>query len=354
MRRCEVLVVGGGAVGSATAWHLARRGVDVVMLERWEPGHPHGSSHGATRIFRIAYADPQYVAWAQEARPLWRELEEESGRVLLETTGGIDVGAEAAIRPIEAALVDSGASAERVPASETADRWPGLAVDGREEVVLYSPDAGRLWAERAVAALHEATSAAGGEVRCGEAALVVAPATGHVATEADEYLAGTIVVTAGAWTAGLLDGVAAAGGLPDLTVTREQTFHFPPLDDDLAWPSFVHHRGAGAPVVYGLETPGEGVKVAEDHTGAVLDDPDDRSYDIDEIGRQRLIRYVTERLPGLDPRPVTELTCLYTSTPDGTFFVERRDRLVIGSACSGHGFKFTPQTGRRLADLAMP
>ena len=104
--------------------------------------------------------------------------------------------------------------------------------------------------------------------------------------------------------------------------------------------------------VYGLETPGEGIKVAE-HGAGVETDPDDRSFEIDQIGRQRMIRYVTERLPGLDPKPVTESTCLYTSTPDNEFVLERRGRLVVGSACSGHGFKFTPLTGRRLAHLAV-
>jgi sarcosine oxidase len=309
----------------------------------------HGSSHGATRIFRFAYTDPAYVAMAQEALPLWRQLEEESGEVLLETTGGIDIGSEASIAPIEAALAASGVKAERVPANEAADLWPGLAVDGRDDVVLFSPDAGRLWAERAVRALQSGAAARGAEVRNDEPVLTLSPATGHAATAVEEYVAGTIVVTAGAWTPGLLAGMPEGVGLPPFTVTREQTFHFPPLDDDLAWPSFIHHRGDAA-LVYGLETPGEGIKVAEDHTGAETD-PDDRSFEIDQIGRQRLIRYVTERLPGLDPKPVTELTCLYTSTPDGHFVVERRNRLVIGSACSGHGFKFTPQTGRRLADL---
>ena len=353
MRRCDVLVVGGGAIGSATAWQLASRGVDVVLLERWAPGHHHGSSHGATRIFRFAYADPQYVGWVQEALPLWRRLEEEAGIVLLETTGGIDIGPAPVIEPIEAALTAAGVTAERVPATEVADRWPGLAVDGQDDVVLHSPEAGRLWSERAVAALQAACTAAGGEVRTGEAAVSVAPATGHASTGVDEYLAETIVLTAGAWTPALLAGLREAEGLPAFTVTREQTFHFPPLDDDLAWPSFIHHRRAGLPIVYGLETPGEGVKVAEDHAGAVVADPDDRSFEIDEIGRQRLIRYVTQRLPGLDPRPVSEVTCLYTSTPDWSFVLERRGRLVIGSACSGHGFKFTPHTGRRLADLAL-
>lgn len=346
MRRCDVLVVGGGAMGSATAWQLARRGVDVVLLERFGPGHVNGSSHGATRIFRFAYPEERYVRMAMDALPLWRELEQDSGEVLLETTGGLDVGGESDVAPIEAALGTCGATAGRVGMADAAERWPGLAVDG-DDVVLWQPDAGRIWAERTVAALQSQTAHHGGEVRHHEPVTSLSVATGHATTEADEYLADTIVVTSGAWLSSLVDDA------PELTVTREQTFHFAPLDDDLPWPSFIHHRGTDAPGVYGLETPGEGIKVAEHGTGAVVADPDDRSFDIDEVGRQRVIRYVQDRLPGLDSRPATELTCLYTSTADSGFVLDRRGRLVIGSACSGHGFKFTPLIGQRLADLAL-
>ena len=336
-------------MGSAAVWHLARRGVDVVLLERFGPGHANGSSHGASRIFRFAYPDEAYVRMAQSALPLWRELEQDCGEALLETTGGLDVGGEADIAPIEAALAANGAACERVAVLDATDRWPGFALDG-DDVVLWQPDAGRVWAERTVTALQAQAAHHGGEVRHHEAVLSLSPATGHAQTDADEYLAETVVVTAGAWTAQLLGDV----GVP-LTVTREQTFHFDPLDDDLSWPSFIHHRGDDAAAIYGLETPGEGIKVAEHGTGAIVDDPDpaQRSFDVDEIGRQRVIRYVTERVPGVDPRPSTELTCLYTSTPDSAFVLERRGRVVVGSACSGHGFKFTPLIGERLADLAV-
>ena len=337
-------------MGSATAWHLARRGVDVVLLERFGPGHANGSSHGATRIFRFAYPDEGYVRMAMDALPLWRELEEDSGDVLLETTGGLDIGAPAAgVADIEAALAACGAVSERVPVADAADRWPGIAVDG-DEVVLWQPDAGRIWAERTVAALQARASHHGAEVRHHEPVVALSVATGHARTDADEYLAESVVVCAGAWLPSLVDDA------PPVRVTREQTFHFEPLDDDLLWPSFIHHRGDDAAAVYGLATPGEGVKVAEHGTGSVLADPDPdvRSFDVDEVGRQRVIRYVQDRLPGLDPRPVTDLTCLYTSTEDEGFVLERRGRLVIGSACSGHGFKFTPLIGQRLADLATP
>lgn len=351
MRRCDVLVVGGGAMGSATAWQLARRGVDVVLLERFGPGHANGSSHGATRIFRFAYPDEGYVRMAMEALPLWRELEHDSGEVLLETTGGLDIGGPEDVAPVVAALAACGAPAERVDAADAADRWPGIAFDGGD-VVLWQRDAGRVWAERTVAALQSQTAHHGGEVRHHEPVVSLSVATGHAQTDADEYLADTIVVTSGAWLPSVVAGNVDAEGLPPLAVTREQTFHFVPLDDDLAWPSFIHHRGEDAPM-YGLETPGEGIKVAEHGTGAVIADPDDRSFEVDEVGRQRVIRYVQERLPGLDPRPSTELTCLYTSTPDSGFVVERRGRMVVGSACSGHGFKFTPLIGQRLAALAV-
>lgn len=144
MRRCDVLVVGGGAIGSATAWQLAKRGVDVVLLERWAPGHHHGSSHGATRIYRLAYTDEIYALMALEAGRMWRELEDESGTTLLERTGGIDIGDEAAIQALEVTYDDLDIGHARIPASDAADQWPGFAFDGRDDIVLHTAQAGRL------------------------------------------------------------------------------------------------------------------------------------------------------------------------------------------------------------------
>ncbi len=103
--RCDVVVIGAGAMGSSTAWWLARRGVDVVLLEQFDQGHVRGSSHGGSRIFRFAYPEPDYVALAQRALPLWRELEADAGVPLLDTTGGVDHGDVATIDAVEAALV---------------------------------------------------------------------------------------------------------------------------------------------------------------------------------------------------------------------------------------------------------
>ena len=332
-------------MGSATAWWLARRGIDVVLLEQFEQGHVRGSSHGGTRIFRFAYPDPVYVAMAQRALPLWRELEADADRELLVTTGGIDFGDPATIQTIVDALIVSRATHELLDAAEAAQRWPGFSFDG---AVLYQPDAGRAMADATVRALNERAQVHGAELAFEEPARSISDLGDEVLvrTDIEEYRADAVVVTAGAWVAKLLAGVVE---LPPLAITQEQVFHFAPRAGSGPWPSFIHYAGE---FVYGLETPGEGVKVAQHHTGVVTE-ADSRSFEIDELGRQRVIRHVTTWMPGLDPTPVSATTCLYTTTADESFIIERYGRVVVGSPCSGHGFKFTPLIGKTLADIAI-
>ena len=333
--RVDVVVVGAGAHGSATAWWLAKEGRSVVLLEQFEPGHRRGSSHGGSRIFRVAYDDPWYVELAREALVLWWELEMASGATLLDQTGGLDWGDETSVAAVAKALDEAGLDHEMLDPGAARDRWPGFAF---ATPVLFSPDAGRLRADLTMSVLHNLVP----DVRYGVA--VDGVEEGRVVLEDGHRIeCGATVVTAGAWVKDF------APDLP-LQVTQEQVFHFAPRDGTL-WPSFIHH---GEPAVYGLETLGEGVKVAEHHTGTQLDHPDSRDFQVDAFKRERLVDFVRSHIPGLAPTPVTEATCLYTSTPDESFVLERRDgNVVIGSACSGHGFKFTPAIGRRLATMAI-
>lgn len=337
-------------MGAAAGWELSRRGRDVVVLERFEQGHVRGSSHGGSRIFRLAYPDPRWVRMAQEALGLWRELEADVEQPLLDTTGGVDHGAPFTTDQIAAALDAAGAPFERLRADEADERWPHMRF---ERNVLFQPDAGRCRSDDAVQAMQLAIGGRGGDVRFQEPAMAIEADTDGVvvSTDFEQYAAPVIVVTCGPWAAPtltLIDGDAPA--LPSMTVTQEQTFHFLPRDDASAWPSFIHHR-LPTPI-YGLETPGEGIKVAEHHTGPAVD-PDDRSFDVDPAGEDRIVRYVEEWMPGLETYAVTAATCLYTNTPDEDFVLERRGRVVVGAGFSGHGFKFTPLIGRRLADLAL-
>jgi sarcosine oxidase len=343
--RSDVIVIGAGAMGSAAAWSLARRGRQVTLIEQYEQGHLRGSSHGGTRIFRLAYPNPLYINMAKAALPLWRELEDDAGRTLLETTGGVDHGHGGTVTDIAAALSGCGVSRQLLSRAEAAERWPMFRFDGP---VCFQPDAGRCLADATVRSLQDRATYYGAALHFEEPALHV-EAWGDgiaVTTTADRYEAPVAVVAAGAWVRRLIGDMVP---LPPLTVTQEQPFHFAPTPNSRCWPSFIHYR---RPTIYGLEAPGEGIKVAEHHTGVRVDNLDDRSFTIDVAGRQRVIQYVEEWLPGLLAVPPIETTCLYTTTPSEDFVIDRRGALVVAAGFSGHGFKFTPLVGQMLADLA--
>jgi sarcosine oxidase len=330
-------------MGSATAWWLARRGRDVVLLEQFEQGHVNGSSHGGSRIFRFAYYDPEYVRMAQASLRLWRELEADTGRTLLDTTGAVDHGNPQLVEAVASALQTCGAPHEVLPADAARERWPAMRF---ESDVVFHPDGGRCRADAAVRALQDRAAELGADVRFG-----IGRAKLHATGDGVEFEVGgetisapVAVVTAGAWVREVIGDELA----PDVVVTQEQIQHFAPRADG-EWPSFIHHR---QPWVYGLLAPGEGVKVAEHHVGPVIDP--DRRVPRDPKAEAAVVRYVEEWFPGLDPTPVHVAECLYTTTPDESFVIERRGPIVIGSPCSGHGFKFTPLIGQRLADLASP
>jgi sarcosine oxidase len=342
----DAIVIGGGAIGSSAAWWLARRGRSVVLAERFDAGHVRGSSHGAVRIFRLAYPDVADVRLAQAALPLWRELEDDCGEVLLEQIGAIDHGPPAAVAAIAATLQAAAVDHEVLTPQEVSDRWPGVRVEGP---TVFHAAGGRTFADRTVAALQRRAGDLGADVRHECPARIVRVDTDGVEVD----LAGTtlrtraVIVTAGAWVADVVAG-AAAPPLPPLEVTQETVIHFPASDPRIPWPAFIHHDTG---LRYGLPSITEGVKVGGHHEGPVTD-PDDRDFQLDSLQVQQLVAYVERWLPGVVPEPQFGATCLYTTTPDESFVVDRRGPVVVGSACSGHGFKFTPLTGRRLADLA--
>ena len=331
----DVVVVGAGAMGSAAAWQLARRGRSVAVVEQFEPGHHRGSSHGATRIFRLAYRDPTYVRLAVEALDAWHDLEAASGTTLLEQTGQLDHGSEAAIDEIAANLEAAGFAGERMTPAQAEARWPGMRFD---RAVVHSPDGGRVFAERTVAELQRLAVELGAEVTFDEPVTRIEQTSDGVVVHTGRraLAARTVVVAAGAWVADL---VPAGIELPTFAVSHELPTHFRPRDPGQRWPSFVHYvdgdAGARSFGAYGLETPGEGVKVGVEDAASV-----------DEV-----VDYVRRWHPGLVPEPVSSAECLFTNTPDEHFVVERHGPVVVCSPCSGHGFKFTPVIGALVADL---
>jgi len=352
-RDADIVVVGAGITGVATARSLAQSGRGVVLVEQFGLGHDRGSSHGASRIFRLSYADPHYVRLAQGALQSWRELEAEFGEELIVRTGGLDFGPVATENA--RALAACGVSHELLSGAEVTRRWPISAEDG--ETVLYHPDGGVIAADRAYQALLTSAVAADAVVLDERRVTRIEPGRGsvRVSTDGDEITAGACVVAAGAWGRALLAGaeieLSVVPTCETVTYFRlPDPMHLPPVIDDAVPDAEEHGLLRPGLINYALPAPGVGLKAGLHHSGPPADP--------DEQGRAdpAVVRWVSAwaagRYPELDAEPIMTETCLYTNTADESFVLERHGRIVVASACSGHGFKFAPAFGRTLAALA--
>jgi len=292
----KVAVVGAGVNGAAAARALVGRGHDVVVHEQFELGHRRGSSHGASRIYRLAYSEHEWVELAREAIARWRELEAETGERLLEPTGLIEWGL---------------GSAEALTAA-------GVEFESRADGSVFQADAGFVYAERAHAVLLR-----GLDVRERSRA------------DPGSLDADVVVVAAGAWARRML-------GLP-VVVTSETVCYFELAEPR---PSLIDARDV---YFYALHDPaGRRLKAGIHMSGVECEPEDDVRPDVAVV--ERVTEWVEQRVPDAGPLVGTE-TCLYTTTIDHRFILARRGRIVICSACSGHGFKFAPAVGERVADL---
>jgi len=342
----DVVVIGAGVMGAAAAWQLADRGREVTVLERTEPAHAGGASHGEVRNLNFAYTEPEYQAMLSESVRLWDELEERSGQTLLSRHGLVDHGDDPRHDLVLEALLANGIEAGFLRLDEASERWPGIRFEGR---VLHMPGAGTIRAEDSVRAML----GLGARLRTAEVlAISLADDGVRLEVDGDRIVARSAVVTAGAWTGRLLGALLP---LPRLTVTQEQPAAFAPWDAGTPWPSFNHRKAAvhddWPATVYGMPSPGEGVKAGWHGTGPVVD-PDRRSFEPEPAQRAALQRYARDWLPGVDPEELVDISCTYTTTPDTDFVLDSSGPLVVAAGFSGHGFKFAPAVGRIVADLA--
>src|SRR3954468_6989185 len=327
----QVAIIGGGINGAATAWALARRGVDVTLHEQFERAHDRGSSHGRSRIWRLAYPERDWVELAREGLEGWRELEHESGETLLETTGLLGVAGDEEYGP-GAALAAAGIHCEPPRPEEIAERCGIRVPEGWTS--LWQPEAGWVRADRALEAFLSVAAHHGARIEFGSRVAI------------DDLDADAIVVAAGSWAPRLL---AAEGIELPVRTTRETLVYF-----RLARPvPSILEIGRGDRMfhMYSLVDPVHGLKVGCHMSGAETDP--DAEGGPDEAIVERVVAWTRERFPDAEPEPAGIDTCLYTTTEDEGFVLERHGRVVVGSACSGHGFKFAPAVGNRLADLAV-
>jgi sarcosine oxidase len=353
--QADLVVIGAGLMGSAAAWTAARRGLSVLVLEQLVPANDRGSSHGSARIVRRAYPDALYVRMTGRAFELWRELELDSGTTLLRLIGGLDHGSVGDVGEISQLFHDQAIPHEVLPPRAAEERWPGMRFT---TPVLFHPQAGTV---DAAAAVHTAVGRAvqlGATVAAGTTALSVQAhpdGTATVVSDRGSVRCDRVIAAAGAWLGPLLEDCGLPG--PVLTVSQQQAFHFPRQPGVEEWPILVNK---GTLSTYSLPGGrdgglGGGRKVAEHHaqvpgsapTTAVL-----RTGVVDDEARRRIVAYVEEWLPGLVPQPFGEVTCLYTSTANEDFVLDKVGPVVICSPCSGHGAKFAPLIGELAVDRA--
>lgn len=352
----DVIVAGVGGMGSAAASQLAARGLRVLALERHEIGHGFGSSHGLTRIIRLAYfEDPSYVPLLRRAFALWRELQDGMDEPLLHVTGGLDVGF-AGSHVFEGSLRscrEHDLPHEVLDATALAARFPGWR-PAAHAMAVYQPDAGFLTPERCIHAYVDRARSLGADIRTRERVLDYTASGGSVRVRTDrgQYEAAQLVLTAGPWMPEL------APALRSLLTPERQVLGWFDIADRArfapsAFPVFVLEAEEG--VYYGFPEYGvPGFKIGRYHhlDERVRPDSVDRvCHPRDEAAlRDAVSRY----FPSANGAMRSSAVCLFTNTPDEHFIIDRAPdapEILLVSPCSGHGFKFCSVIGEICADL---
>lgn len=360
----DVIVIGLGAMGSSTCLQLAERGMSVIGIDRYAPPHEFGSTHGDTRITRLALGEgAEYVPLVLRSNELWRELEARAGVELLTHCGGLILGSSGAsfLNDTRAVAQRCGIAHEYLGAEEIAARFPMFAVGAGTEA-YYEPAAGYLRPEVAVSAQLGLAAATGATLRFGERVLSwSASDTGvSVSTDAGGYVAEQLVLSVGPW---LLELFPEGRGLfavhPQIVYWFEIERGYEQLREMpvFVWDfgperdGFVHIHG-----IYGLpalDGPSGGLKVGTE-TYERTTTPDGRQHPATAAEAEAMYGMIADRLPWLGPRAVRTVSCLYTNTLGSRFLIDRHpdhERVLIVSPCSGHGFKHSPAIGEAVAQL---
>lgn len=343
----EIAVVGAGFAGLGTAYELAKRGHQPLLIERFEVGHTRGSSHGDSRIVRLAHDNVADVREAAEALRRWRSWERELDAVLLAQVGGLDLGANTPA--IHRALTACDLPAEVLSAGEIRRRFPAIDPAGHDGV--YQPDGCVGLAARTRSALSAAYLARGGRILEHTAVRAVdeGPRGVAVRTEAgDELHVDAVVLATGAWIGDLApvppESLAVAP-------TLQTPVHFRLPGASFATIPTVLESAPGGRDFYLMPQPGgDEVKGGVHNAGDPVDL--DGHRDPDQRLAEEFEHWAARRFPGLGEK-LDSYGCIYTWRPDDRFYLRRHGRVVVVSACSGRGYKFTPLIAERAALLAL-
>jgi sarcosine oxidase len=368
--KADAIVLGLGAMGSAAAYQLAKRGAHVLGIDRHTPPHIFGSTHGGTRITRRAIGEGEhYTPLVMRVHEIWREIEKETGAELLTTNGGLVISSDvnAAVTHVKgffsntvAAARKHGIAHELLSASDIRRRYPQFAVR-EEEFGYFEPSAGFVRPEAGVQAQLDLAKKYGAEIHTGETVQAFEPGASsvRVVTDKGRYEADKLILAAGAWAPELLG--------PSFThlfkIYRQVQYWFLPKGDARMFrpdrfPVFIWELPNSPQGIYGFPAldDGGGIKIATE-SFVETTTPQDASRDVSKEETAAMYdRYVATFFPGIGPVCARAATCLYTVTPDFGFVIDRHpasERVMIASPCSGHGFKHSPAIGEALADWAL-
>jgi len=354
----DAIVLGAGALGSAAAYHLAKAGQQVLLLEQFEIDHQKGSSYGFSRIIRYAYDHPVYVELMKSAYPAWASLEEETGEILYTRTGGLDFGThnETSLQAVIQCLSQTGIPHEILNAEEIHKRFPQFHLD-EDFIALYQADTGILSASKCVKAHVQLAEKHGAKILPNTPILEV---TAHsdgvsVKTARNTYQAARLIITAGSWMKSVLAGLGLNVPLePERCQEIYFNTHNPENYGSDRFPAFIAHlKDQYGQMPYGIASHQDsGLKVAF-HGGKRVNHPVDYTPDPAEVERAQ--QFTKRHLPDATSLRSTRI-CLYTMTPDEHFLLDKHpaySHIVFAGGCSGHAFKFSNLIGSILTDLAL-
>ncbi len=356
MKHFDAIVAGVGGVGSSTLYHLARRGLRVLGLDRYAPGHDRGSSHGKTRLLRHAYFEhPDYVPLVRRALHLWEELSRLRERKLYHETGLIQIGpaAGSVITGVRRSASEHKLKISDLPPREFTKRFPGFHLPPNMDIV-FEQNAGYLEVENCIVAYADEAIRLGAELRIGGSVRHWRIKGNHVLvdTESDRFTADRLIITIGPWANDLLEELC----IP-FEVRRKPQYWYEASDSvysaDKGCPAFLYELPEGTyygfPVVDRL-----GVKVAEHTGGSRVVDPLSVDRGLDQQDQKRVETFIGQYLPQVRRRCTFHSVCMYTMSPDKNFVVDLHPgytNVAFAAGLSGHGFKFSSVLGEVLADL---
>ena len=352
----DVAVIGLGAMGAFTVHQLAARGMQVLGIERFGPLHDRGSSHGDSRLIRLGYfEDPAYVPLLRRAYANWRTQERLSGEALLTITGVLQIGKpdSKVIAGVLRSCREHSIPHELLDGGATQSRFPAFAMRP-DDIAVLEPEGGFLRPEAAITAALRRAGANGARLHFNERVTAIEPDDGGatVVTDAGRYRVAKVVVAAGSYVAGPLPALAP------YVKPIKQVVGWYPSRDRLAtalgrMPGFLVDEGEAT--YFGFPDLGDGVKVGRHYHFHERIDPEQPNPPVNAADRAATEDFMARRMPGVMPTGTRFITCRYTMLPGEDFLLDHlpgEPNIVVGSPCSGHGFKFASVVGEILADLA--